>query len=137
MIPIPYVPVPKDLASVPTKVAFGLTKRQLICFSLAAVIGVPVYLGARGLLGNAAAIVLMILLMLPLFLLAMYEKDGQPAEKLLRSYLRFRLWPGVRIYRTENLYRYLHQEGVKLAETETTTKHEAGADSGLTKRQRV
>ena len=27
-----YVPVPKDLTKVKTKVAFNLTKRQLVCF---------------------------------------------------------------------------------------------------------
>ena len=31
---MPYVPVPKDLTKVKTKLAFNLTKRQLICFSL-------------------------------------------------------------------------------------------------------
>jgi hypothetical protein len=30
---MPYVNVPKDLTKVKTKVALGLTKRQLICFS--------------------------------------------------------------------------------------------------------
>ena len=35
---IPYVPVPKDLTTVKTKVAFNLTKRQLICFGLAAAV---------------------------------------------------------------------------------------------------
>lgn len=29
-----YVPVPKDLTKVKTKIAFNLTKRQLICFSI-------------------------------------------------------------------------------------------------------
>ena len=38
-----YVPVPKDLSKVKTKVAFGLTKRQLICFGAAALIGVPLF----------------------------------------------------------------------------------------------
>ena len=28
-----YVPVPKDLTKVKTKVMFNLTKRQLVCFS--------------------------------------------------------------------------------------------------------
>ena len=32
-----YVPVPKDLTQVKTKVALNLTKRQLIFFSMAAV----------------------------------------------------------------------------------------------------
>ena len=39
-----YVPVPKDLTKVKTKVALNLTKRQLIFFSLAAVVGIPFYL---------------------------------------------------------------------------------------------
>ena len=36
-----YVPVPKDLTKVKTKVAFNLTKRQLVCFGSGALIGVP------------------------------------------------------------------------------------------------
>ena len=34
-----YVPVPKDLTKVKTKVAFNLTKRQLVCFGCGALIG--------------------------------------------------------------------------------------------------
>ena len=36
-----YIPVPRDLTQVKPKVALNLTKRQLICFSIAAAIGVP------------------------------------------------------------------------------------------------
>ena len=57
---MPYVPVPKDLTKVKTKVAAGLTKRQLICFSLAALVGLPVYFLTRGAIGNSAAVLLMI-----------------------------------------------------------------------------
>ena len=42
-----YMPVPKDLSKVKTKVLFDLTKRQLICFSCGALIGVPLFLCAR------------------------------------------------------------------------------------------
>lgn len=98
---MPYVPVPKDLTKVKTKVAAGLTKRQLICFSLAALVGLPVYFLTRGAIGNSAAVLLMIGLMMPFFFFAMYEKDGQPAEKLLRNRLRYKLWPKDRPYRTE------------------------------------
>ena len=56
---MPYVPVPKDLTKVKTKVAAGLTKRQLICFSLAALVGLPVYFFTRGAIGNSVAVVLM------------------------------------------------------------------------------
>ena len=34
-----YVPVPKDLSKIKTKLAFNLTKRQLVCFSSAAAVG--------------------------------------------------------------------------------------------------
>lgn len=37
-----YVPIPKDLKKVKTKVAFNLTKRQLIGFTIAGLIGIPI-----------------------------------------------------------------------------------------------
>ena len=36
-----YIPVPRDLMRVKSKVFFNLTKRQLVCFGAAALIGVP------------------------------------------------------------------------------------------------
>ena len=52
---MPYVPVPKDLTKVKTKLAFNLTKRQLICFSLAGLVGLPVYFFTRGAIGNSSS----------------------------------------------------------------------------------
>ena len=79
---MPYVNVPNDLSKIKTKMAFNLTKRQLICFGGAAAIGIPSYLLAREPLGNTGAMFLMLAVMLPAFLLAMYEKDGLPFEKV-------------------------------------------------------
>jgi hypothetical protein len=107
---LPYVPVPKDLTKVKTKVILGLTKRQLICFSAAAAVGLPVYFITRGAIGNTAAALLMIALMLPFFLIAMYEKDGQPAEAILKNIIRCRLWPATRPYMTENFYKSLSEK---------------------------
>jgi len=117
---MPYVPVPKDLTKIKTKVVLNLTKRQLICFSLAALVGVPTYLLTRGAIGNSVAVILMIGLMLPCFFLAMYEKDGQPAEKVVRNFIRAKLWPGTRPYKTENLYKYLSEEGKSIAKQDKT-----------------
>lgn len=105
---MPYVPVPKDLTKVKTKVAAGLTKRQLICFSLGGLVGLPAYFLTRGAIGNSASVLLMIGLMMPFFFFAMYERDGQPAEKLLKNRLRYKLWPKERPYRTENLYKTMY-----------------------------
>ena len=103
-----YVPVPKDLSKIKTKLAFNLTKRQLVCFSSAAAVGLPAYLFSRGSIGNSAAMFLMIGLMLPFFFLAMYERDGLPLEKVLKNIIRTRfLYPRVRPYKTENFYALL------------------------------
>ena len=40
---MPYVNVPNDLSKIKTKIAFNLTRRQLICFGGAAAVGIPVY----------------------------------------------------------------------------------------------
>ena len=77
---MPYVNVPNDLSKIKTKIAFNLTRRQLICFGGAAAVGIPVYLFTRHALGGTGAMFLMIALMLPAFFMAMYERDGLPFE---------------------------------------------------------
>ena len=60
-----YVTIPKDLSKVQSKVLFGLTKRQVICFGAAAIIGVPLFFLTKGALGTTTAALCMILVMLP------------------------------------------------------------------------
>ena len=104
------VAVPKDLSGIKTKVAMNLTKRQLICFGSAAAVGVPFYLVTKGVLGTQASALIMVALMLPFFFLAMYEKDGFPAEKILYFMVRQKLLtPGIRPYKSENLYKKLEE----------------------------
>jgi hypothetical protein len=114
-----YVNVPKDLTRVKTKVALGLTKRQLICFSIAGALGIPTYFLCRGFVGNSAAVLIMIVVMLPFFFLSMYERDGLSAEKVIKHILRHELWPKTRPYKTENLYRYL-EKGAHVARQDKT-----------------
>lgn len=75
-----YISVPRDLTRVKSKLVFNLTKRQLICFGAAALIGVPSFFLLRKLGNVSVAAMGMMIVMLPLFFLAMYEKDGQPLE---------------------------------------------------------
>ena len=103
-----YISVPRDLTKVKAKVAFNLTKRQLICFGTAALIGVPLFFVLRDSGGNTAATLGMMAVMLPAFFLGMYEKNGQPLEKLLSYYIRARfLRPKIRPYKTANYYALL------------------------------
>lgn len=100
-----YVSIPNDLSKIKTKLAFNLTSRQLVCFACGAAVGIPAFLLARSAIGNSGAMFLMLAVMLPAFFMAMYEKDGQPFEKVVRNIVRAKLLrPGVRPYRTENLY---------------------------------
>ena len=108
-----YVPVPKDLNAVKTKVMFNLTKRQILCFGGGARIGVPLFFLLKGHIGSSAAALCMMLVMLPFFLLAMYEKNGQPMEKLLSYYVQSRfLRPKIRPYKTNNYYAILMKGGM-------------------------
>ena len=102
-----YISVPRDLTKVKSKVAFNLTKRQLVCFGTAALIGVPLFFVLRDSGGNTVAI------MLPAFFLGMYEKNGQPLEKLLSHYVQARfLRQKIRPYQTNNYYALLMKGGV-------------------------
>ena len=106
-----YVQVPKDLTRVKTKVMFNLTKRQLICFSLAGIVGIPFYLLTRHALGATLSACMMIVLVLPFFLFAMYEKDGRPLEKVLMNIIQMKFQrPGIRPYKTENFYSAIQKE---------------------------
>ena len=108
---MPYVTVPKDLTKVKSKVLAGLTKRQLICFGCGALIGVPLFFLLKRTLSVSAAALVMMLVMVPAFLLAMYERNGQPLEVLLRNILRVCfLRPKVRPYKTRNLYAVLERQ---------------------------
>lgn len=100
-----YVSVPKDLTKVKNKVAFNLTKRQIICLGIALAVGLPFYFLTKGTIGTSNAATGMVLLMLPAFLFAMYEKDGMPLEKVLMNIITVQfLKPDIRCYETENIY---------------------------------
>lgn len=106
-----YVPVPKDLTKVKTKVMFNLTRRQLVCFTAGALVGVPLFFLLREPAGNSMAAMCMMLVMMPFFLLAMYEKNGQPPEKLIRNIVQVCfLRPKQRPYRTNNFYDLLNRQ---------------------------
>ena len=100
-----YIPVPRDLTRVKSKVFFNLTKRQLICFGMAALIGVPFFFLLKS-YGNVSLAALgMIIIMLPLFFLAMYEKDGQPLEVIANHFIQAKfVRPKIRPYQTDNYY---------------------------------
>ena len=121
---MPYVNVPNDLSKIKTKIAFNLTKWQLVCFGIGAAIGVPTYLLTRQAIGNTVALFAMLTIMLPAFLLAMYEKDGLPFEKVIRNIIRVKFTrPGIRPYRTENIYAPFARKEEPIEQSKKAEKH--------------
>lgn len=106
-----YVPVPKDLSRIKTKVALNLTKRQIICFSAALLIGLPLFFLLKDSMGTSFAAFVMIVVMLPCFLIAMYEKHGQPLEVVAKNIIQTKfIRPKERPYQTENFYAVLERQ---------------------------
>ena len=100
-----YVRVPTDLTKIKSKVMFNLTKRQIICFGAAVLIGLPLFFLLKDTAGTTAAALCMVVVMLPLFLFAMYEKHGQPLEVILRQFIEVKfIRPKERPYQTNNFY---------------------------------
>ena len=103
-----FIPVPRDLTRVKSKIIFNLTKRQLVCFGAAALIGVPSFFALKAAASPSVASLGMILIMLPLFLLAMYERDGEPLEVFIRHFIESKfIRPKIRPYETDNYYEIL------------------------------
>ncbi len=101
-----YVSIPKDLSRVKSKCLFNLTKRQVVCFGLGALTGVPAFFLAKDALGVSPSVLLMMLLMLPFFLLAMFERHGQPLEVLIRHFIQARfVRPRIRVWQNDNFYK--------------------------------
>lgn len=102
-----YVPIPKDLNKVKTKVAFNLTKRQLIGFTLAGLVGIPVYLFMRKFVPNDIAVIFLIVSTLPIFFITLFEKDGLTFEKYFKHIYLHKFYQPKKRVRKEV---YLEQE---------------------------
>ena len=106
-----YISVPRDLTKVKSKVMFNLTKRQLICFGLAALIGVPSFFLLKTVVKVNTAVMGMMVIMMPFFFLAMYEKNGQHLETILGHLIEaVFIRPKQRPYKTDNYYAALMRQ---------------------------
>ena len=104
------IAVNRDYTKIKKKVAFGLTKRQLLCFAVAGVLGFLFYWSTRKALGTTLAVTCMILLIMPVFFLCQYERDGRHLEDIMKDMIRTRFArPGIRRYEAENIYSWLDE----------------------------
>ena len=111
-----YVKIPKDLTKVKTKVALNMTKRQLIGFSIAGLIGFPVYMLCKNYLSTDISMIVMSIAVLPVLFATLYEKDNLPFEKHLAYILKFHKSKKIRLYKAKSIYH-----------TKRTKKQDAGS----------
>ena len=125
-----YISVPRDLSKVKTKVFMNLTKRQILCFGAGALIGVPVFFLLKSSGNLSLAALGMMAVMLPLFFLAMYEKDGQPLEVVAKHFYEAKFKrPKTRPYKTKNYYALLVQQADVEMEVNRIVQNSRKADS--------
>ena len=99
-----YVKIPKDLTKVKPKVALNMTKRQLIGFSIAGLIGFPVYMLCKNVLSTDISMIVMSIAVLPVLFATLYEKDNLPFEKHLAYILKFHKSKKIRLYKARSIY---------------------------------
>lgn len=126
-----YISVPRDLTKVKSKVMFNLTKRQLICFGMAVLIGVPSFFLMKTVVKTNTAVMAMMVIMMPFFFLAMCEKNGQPLEVILNHMIQtvFKR-PKIRPYKTDNYYAALLRQEEAEREVEKIVKLSQKEKSG-------
>ena len=113
------VKVPSDLTRVKEKVAFGLTKRQIICFSLAALIGLPVFFLVKKLKVDISVPTFsMMAVMMPLFFVAMYEKNGDTLELIIQRFLEFKFGKN----QETKLFDRMYKDGIVLIDGDFYSK---------------
>lgn len=118
-----YVTIPKDLTKVKSKVLFGLTRRQLICFGAAVLVGVPLFFLLKNNVDSSMATLCMILIMLPFFLFAMYERHGQPLEVVIEQMVQtLFVRPKERPYQTNNFYDAVQRQILVEKEVQTVVQ---------------
>lgn len=99
-----YVKIPKDLNDIKEKFIMGFTKRQVICFGIGLVIGLPVFFLTRTSLGMSGAIFAMGACAAPAILCGLYRKNGVFLEKQAKFIYEYFTRPRKRYYKTTNIY---------------------------------
>lgn len=73
--------------------------------------GVPTFFMVKSVASGSTAAMVMMIVMMPMFFLAMYEKNGQPLEVFLGHFIEANFTrPKVRPYKTNNYYAVLKKQ---------------------------
>ncbi len=100
-----FVKIPKDISLIKQKFAFGLTKRQLICFVIGLSMGLPAFFIIKALIDDITiSVVALSVFSAPGIACGLYEKNGQHFEDKIKLLVKFLKLPKVRTYQSENMF---------------------------------
>lgn len=107
-----YVNMTKDFSEVRKTISgLGLTKRQLVAFLLAALVGLPVFLAVKPYIGMTYAIIVMAVAAFPICFFILFKKDGLYMEVHARYWYETHFIRNTdRPYQTNNLYDLMQEE---------------------------
>jgi len=83
------VSIPKELKTIKSKLFFGLTKRQLIGFTIALAISLPVFFLLKS-FSLDVALYGIFFTACPVIFATIFTKDGMPAETWIKLYLEYK-----------------------------------------------
>lgn len=95
------VRIPKEITEYKEKIIFGLSIRQLVCFTIAIVAGVTTYVVTKRMFGADTASYIVIVEVMPVFAIGFIQKDGFPFEKYVAMFFRHMFGNHRRVYKTE------------------------------------
>ncbi len=99
-----YVEIPKDFDEIRQKVALGLTKRQLISFGTALVMGGIAFALTVDKLGMTGASYCLFLTAAPAVLFGVYHHNGLYLEDKLKLMYNYYKSNKIKTYQTENIF---------------------------------
>lgn len=112
-----YIRVPKDLNDIKEKFILNLTKRQVICFGIGFIIGLPVFYVTKKYMDISNAVALMGISAAPAIICGVFKKNGVFFEKHIKFMYEFLKKPRTRYYRSTNVYKAIenYNEYIKLS----------------------
>lgn len=99
-----YIEVPKDLNEIKQKLAVGLTKRQLVCFGIAAAVGGLTFWATYKQIGitNASYCLFAVVVFIGFF--GIYNPNGITIEEKIKMVYRYKKGSPLKTYQSENIY---------------------------------
>lgn len=106
-----FVSVPQDLNLIKSKFMFGLTKRQVICFAIGAVVGAPIFFIAKAFTDNlTVSITLMFIFASPAIVCGLFERNGLFINDYAKLMIDFFRKPKIRTYQSENTFKLIERD---------------------------